>query len=238
MENNQGYTPRKYNNYNKSNNQYGRYKKNNYKKRYPKKNNNNTWDSVASIASTALKTAKWVATLVNAEYKYYDVSPSLAIASTYNGYITGPLCAPPQGTDVESRTGDSIKMVNMTLRMIINYNGSNYENVRVIVFLDKENSITNVSDYLDTVGTATSVLSPKNQINQYDSKTLMDETYAISANSPQAIIKKVFKLELHEHFQASTTTVKNNAIKMIIVGQQPSGGASFQYFSKITYLDN
>ena len=23
--------------------------------------------------------------------------------------ITGPLCAPPQGTDVESRTGDSIK---------------------------------------------------------------------------------------------------------------------------------
>jgi len=241
MENNQGYVPRNYNNYNnyqRPNRKYANYGKNNYKKRYQKKNNNSTWDNVASIASTALKTAKWVAGLVNAEFKYYDVSPSLPIASTYNGYITGPLCAPPQGTDVESRTGDSIKMVNMTLRMVINYNGANYENVRVIVFLDKENSITNVNDYLDTIGTSTAVLSPKNQINQYDSKTIMDETFAINVNNPQAIIKKVFKLDIHEHFQASTTTVKNNAIKMIVIGQQASGGASFQYFSKITYLDN
>lgn len=205
------------------------------KKRYYKKKSGTNW---ASIAQTALKTAKWVAGLVNAEYKYYDVSPSLPIASTYNGYISGPLCAPPQGTDVESRTGDSIKMVNMTLRMLINYNGSNYENIRVIVFLDKENSITNVSDYLDTIGTGSSVLSPKNQVNQYDSKTIWDQSFAISANNPQAVIKKVFKLDLHEHFQASTTTVKNNAIKIIVIGQQPSGGASFQYFSKITYLDN
>ena len=129
-------------------------------------------------------------------------------------------------------------MVNMTLRMVINYNGTNYENIRVIVFLDKENSITNVSDYLDTIGTSTAVLSPKNQINQYDSKTIMDETFAINVNNPQAIIKKVFKLDIHEHFSASTTTVKNNAIKMIVVGQQASSGSSFQYFSKITYLDN
>ena len=43
---------------------------------------------------------------------------------------------------------------------------------------------------------------------------------------------------MHTHFQASTTTVKNNAIKLIVIGQQPTGGASFQYFSKITYLDN
>ena len=82
-------------------------------------------------------------------------------------------------------------MVNMTLRMVINYNGTNYENVRVIVFLDKENSITNVSDYLDTIGTSTAVLSPKNQINQYDSKTIMDETFAINVNNPQAIIKGI-----------------------------------------------
>ena len=211
------------------------------KKRYYKnKNTNKTVSGTdwGSIAKTALKTAKWVAGLVNAEYKYYDVSPSSLIASTYSGYITGPLCAPPQGVDVESRTGDSIKMVNMTLRMLLQYNGTNFENVRVIVFIDKENTITNVSDYLDTIGTTSSVLSPKNQVNQYDSKTIMDKTFAISANRPQAIIQKVFKLNLHEHFQASTTTVKNNAIKMIVIGQQPSAGSLFQYFSKITYLDN
>ena len=35
----------------------------------------------------------------------------------------------------------------MTLRMIINYNGANYENIRVIIVHDKENSIVNVSDF-------------------------------------------------------------------------------------------
>jgi len=206
------------------------------RRRAPRKGRSGTnW---GSLAKTALKTAKWVATLVNAEYKYYDVSPSLPIVSNYNGYLTGALCAPPQGVDVESRTGDSIKMVNMTLRMVINYNGTNYENVRVIIFLDKENSVTAVGDYLDVIGTATAVLSPKNQINQYDSKTIMDRTYALSQNRPQIIIKKVFKLNIHQHFSASTTTVKNNAIKMIVVGQQVTSGSSFQYFSKITYLDN
>ena len=136
-----------------------RYKRNYRKKSYRKKKSSGTnW---GSVAKTALKTAKWVAGLVNAEYKYFDVSPSLPIASTYNGYITGPLCAPPQGTDVESRTGDSIKMVNMTLRMIINYNGANYENIRVIIVHDKENSIVNVSDFLDITGTSMAILSPK-----------------------------------------------------------------------------
>lgn len=238
MENNQEYTPKKYVNYNNYGKSNGRYKRNNYKKRYPRKNDNSTWGNVASIASTALKTAKWVASLVNAEYKYYDVSPSSLIATNYSGYISGPLCAPPQGTDVESRTGDSIKMVNMTLRMILQYNGTNFENVRVIIFIDKENTLTNVSDYLDTIGSTSAVLSPKNQVNQYDSKTIMDETYVISANNPQVSIKKVFKLDLHEHFSASTTTVKNNAVKMIVIGQQAVSGSLFQYFSKITYLDN
>jgi len=207
----------------------------NKKRTYRKKRSGTNW---GSIAKTALKTAKWVAGLVNAEYKYYDVSPSLPIASNYNGYITGPLCAPPQGTDVESRTGDSIKMVNMTLRMLVNYNGANYENLRVIIVHDKENSIVNVSDFLDLTGSSLAVLSPKNQINQYDSKTIFDKTYGISANRPQVIIEKVIKLNMHTHFQASTTTVKNNAIKLIVIGQQAASGSSFQYFSKITYLDN
>ena len=241
MESKTEFIPRGGNNYRKYNNnnrnQYG-YKKRSYKNNYKKKNENSTLGNIANIASTALKTAKWVAALVNAEYKYYDVSPSLPIASTYNGYITGPLCAPPQGTDVESRTGDSIKMVNLTMRLLFQFNGSNFENIRVIIFLDKENSITNVSDFLDITGSQMAVLSPKNQINQYDSKTIFDETYSVSANTPQALVEKVFKLDMHTHFQASTTTVKNNAIKMIIIGQQASAGTTFQYFSKITYLDN
>ena len=129
-------------------------------------------------------------------------------------------------------------MVNLTMRLLFQFNGSNFENLRVIIFHDKENSITNVSDFLDITGSAMSVLSPKNQINQYDSKTIYDKTFAISANRPQILVEKVFKLDMHTHFQASTTTVKNNAIKMIIIGQQPSSGTTFQYFSKITYLDN
>lgn len=211
---------------------YRRYRKT-YKRR-PKRSGTN-W---GSVAKTALKTAKWVAGLVNAEYKYWDVSPSLPIASTFNGYITGPLCAPPQGVDVESRTGDSIKMVNLTMRLLFQYNGANFENIRVIIFRDKENSIVNVSDYLDITGSIMSVLSPKNQINQYDTKTIFDKTYAISENRPQVLVEKVFKLDMHEHFQASTTNVKNNAIKMIIIGQQATAGTLFNYFSKITYLDN
>ena len=129
-------------------------------------------------------------------------------------------------------------MVNLTMRLLFQYNGSQYENIRVIIFNDKENSITNVSDFLDITGTQLAVLSPKNQINQYDTKTIFDKTYAISANRPQVLVEKVFKLDMHTHFQASTTTVKNNAIKMIIIGQQTTAGTSFQYFSKMTYLDN
>jgi len=210
------------------------YRKKTYrKKRYPRKTGTN-W---ASIAKTALKTAKWVAGIINAEFKYNLASASL-VTPTWNGTVN-TLCDPIQGNGVDQREGDSIKMKDIVVRGVIDYNTLGVaEMIRVIIFIDKQNTITTASQLLQTVGVYLATESEKNEDNKFNTKTLYDKTFMVSANKPQTKFKWVSKLGFHTHFNKGSATINTNALKICYISQNPTYSAKYSHIIRCGYVDN
>jgi len=213
------------------------YKKKSYPRKrrvYRKKSRGSTnW---IGMAKKAYKTAKWVAGLVNSEYKYYEATQATQAVIDYNGQIFN-LCDPAQGDGATQRNGDSIKMKTLTLRGDIAYNGTTPETVRMIIFNDKESSVTAGSDILESTGVQTAPYSGKNPNYKYDTKILYDKTYVIDNQIPLRKFDIVLKVPNHVNFLATTTTIVNNALKLMFIGQT-TNGSLFRFISKTTYVDN
>lgn len=188
-----------------------------------------------NLARKAFKTAKFVASLVNSEYKQYDINTTAA-DHTYNGTIIN-LCTPSQGSAVNNRTGDSIKMKNLTFRGEALKNATE-ELLRVIIFIDRQNTITNGSDLLQSVGNTNAVFSPKKDDNKFDTKVLKDSLYKVTTDSPMTRIEFVLKINEHLHFNTGVSTVDKNALKMAVFSQSNVNGAKLASYTRVTYLDN
>lgn len=209
------------------------------KRRYKKApQKSSTLSNIASIAGTALKTAMFVKSLVNVEYKYFDSAASLAV-QTWNGGLSS-LCLPAQGVGALQRTGDSIKMKTLTLRYAWERNplGINNEVCRIVIFIDKENSITLGSQYFTAIGTVNAPFQSKNPDNKYDTKVLYDKLHYVDTYRPVTVKSLVINIDEHCHFNIGTTTVDKNALKMLLISQTATNGPQFTYNSRVSYVDN
>lgn len=223
------------------------YKKN-YRRRYRRyktRSKQRQWGKYgySNLAQTALKTAQWVAGLVNAEAKDYYVNQT-TINPDHNGQIVSLNSGIVQGTSDSQRTGDSIKMKTLTLRGQLqaqtNLPGG-AELVRVIIFIDKQNEITTGGDLLNIIGSNMSVLSPKDDDKYYQTSFLYDRTFNMSlAQYPQKMFKTIIKLNKHVKYNNSTNAIENGALKLFYITQQTSstGATHFQFQSKLTFMDN
>lgn len=189
------------------------------------------------IAKKALRTAKYVSKLVNAESKYYETTQS-TVQPNYNGIIGG-LCTPAQGDTVNQRQGDSIKMQVLTIEGFVQIGSGGPELARMIIFIDKEGNIgTSPGNLIENIGTATGVFSNKQQDFKFDSKVILDKTWTMDTYHPLHRFKFVLKVPYHIHYQAATTTVKNNALSMLLLTGLATNGSAFTYHTHVTYLDN
>lgn len=198
----------------------------------------NKWGNALAVAKQALKTATWVAGMVNAESKHFDYTVSAATAN-YTGTIV-TLCEPAQGISDSQREGDSIKMQNLTFRANIARVADDI--VRLIIFFDKTNIITTGAMMLENNGTALAVLSGKEEDNKFNSKILYDRTFVLTgANTSNYKIDKVIKINQHVQFAEASTTIKTGALKMLIIGSYANASgnnATYNVVSRCTYLDN
>lgn len=185
----------------------------------------------------ALRLATKVAGFVNTEFKYYE-NESMGNIITYNGVIFPNLCIPAQGVTVNQREGDSIKAKTMTMQGTVLLNSTAVEIVRIIVFVDKMNTITTPTQFWEDIGSTLSVLSNKNQDNKYNTKILCDKSFTVDTYHPLHKFKFVCKIDRHIHFTAGTTTITDNDIKMFVIGQTVTNGSFFSYHSHISYVDN
>jgi len=210
-----------------------RYKRRRPARRYRRKGNN--W---IGLAKKAFKTAKWVAGLVNAESKYDDTTSSNTNVD-YNGTVV-TLCNPAQGTSVNQREGDSIKMQNLTLRGSCYLQGGLTGSVfRMIIYLDKENIITAASDLLQVTGSSASVYSPKFQDTKFQSKVLYDKVFMLdTVNMTQYKFDINLKIDKHVNFTAGSTAIRDGALKMCFISNVTGTVPGVQYYSRVTYLDN
>ena len=97
-----------------------------YQSKQGKYGRGSTWASNApSLARTALKTAKWVAGLVNTEYKVFDFVTDLTAVSITNNALPVsqgrtspiPISQVTLGDDMNQRQGRSVKLKSVQLRL-------------------------------------------------------------------------------------------------------------------------
>jgi len=189
------------------------------------------------VAQKALKVAKFVAGIINAEFKYNLASASL-VTPTWNGTVTS-LCLPSQGSGADQRTGDSIKLKDFVIRGVIDFNALGVpEMVRVVIFIDKQNAITTGAQFFQTVGVYLATESEKNEDNKYETKTLFDRTFMVSNYKPQTKFKYAMPIGYHTHFTKGTTAISNNALKMCYISQNPTNSAKISYIVRTGYVDN
>lgn len=212
-------------------------KRNRAKKTFKKKSYSRTRGrtGVLAYAKKALKVASYVAKQINAEYKYTELANTGVVSSNAGGFYT--LCQPAQGNLVNQRSGDSIKMKTLTLEGSVARN-TNDEIFRLIIFIDKEMSVTTTGSFWENPSDPQCVFSDKNQDNKFKTKVLYDRKFTVSTYQPLHRFNIVLKVPYHVHFQAGTSTIENNGLRLFMVSQQGTTGALFTFHAHTTYLDN
>lgn len=192
--------------------------------------------SKGSTANWVVGKVRQLADAVNIEYKEYEVNTNPT--PDYNGTIAN-LCTPAQGVGFVQRVGDSIKMQTLTLRGKVIAGAANAETVRIIVFNDKQNVINTGADLLDNAGTAYAVLGAKNEASKYQTQILFDRTFNVAPGyRPIIDFEVVIPINLHTHFVAGSTTIKDNALKNCIISGLVAPTATVLWCSYVSYTDD
>lgn len=212
-----------------------RYKKKQFRKRKGMAYYNKKAQPYLATAGKALRIALATKALLNVEHKFQDKSVT---SNPDNSGSTAKLFDPAQGTSVSNRGGDSVKLANLTFRAIMNKSGSaTNTNLRVIVFRgNRENGTTpSVSALLQT----TSVISPKNHDNRFDTKILFDRVFQM--NDGATTMRQLnlnIKLGTHVNFSSGTTSIEDGGIYILLLSDQSTNTPQIKYYSRITYVDN
>lgn len=191
-----------------------------------------------STANWMLKKVKQLADAVNIEYKEFELQTNPT--PDFNGTIVN-LCVPAQGIAFNQRVGDSIKMQTLTIRGRIVAGPTLAESIRIIVFIDKENQITVGTDMLDNTGGIYATLGAKNEDNKYRSQVLWDRTFDVSPNDRPIInFQEVIQIDVHEHFTAGLTAIRDNSLKLMMISNLSSVSATAQvvWCSYVSYTDD
>lgn len=218
-----------------------------YRRRPVKKRSNRRRRKQGGWGNTAMKAlsiARRVAGLVNAEAKDYYTNQSY-FSADYNGTIVSLNGGITQGVADGQRTGDSIKMKELTIRGAVKVDTTVPGGVdvgRLIIYIDKQNDITSGGNLLNTVGSAASVFSPKNDDKYYDTKIIFDRKFNMTTvQNTQFTFSKVIRLNKHVKYNNTTNAIENNALKLLWITQQPAAGAhgsQLMYDTKLSFMDN
>lgn len=221
----------------------GRYKR----RRYSKPNDNNVpaQDNISrymGYAKKALNVAYATRMLLNSETSYFQYG--IGAASVTNTGTVYSVCQPAQGDADTERHGDAVRLIDFHLKgkFVFNTGGPATQTVRLIVFIDKCSQITSGSDILDatTLGGLNAPFSFKDHDNRFKSRILYDRTVTLSDDKEawQIDLKKKFKKFVSVQFDGGSTTIVQNALKVMAVGDLGVTMPTFQFLSRSYFKDN
>lgn len=169
------------------------------------------------------------------EYKHVDLIS--AFAPDNDGDIVILNSIAQDDTD-STRNGDKIKMQNLTIRGSVTGNASAADVVRLIIFHDKQNTITTVAAYMAS-SEISSVFQPKEYDRRFATKVLFDKSWTVSPDGPRIkYFKKVIKLNIFTQYAAASTTSITGSLKFILIAVPPVATSAFNMVSRLTYTDN
>lgn len=194
----------------------------------------------ADMAYKGFNMAMKLKQLINVEQKHVDTTTSTT--NTYNGTLV-TFNEIAQGDTDNTRDGDSLlnKKINIKGFIVAAASGAINDVVRIIIFKDKQNTITTPGQYLRDVGSIYAPLSQKQRDNQFQTKKIYDNTFSVDSGNPLKIFSiKIDQLDDHTNFVSGTTTITSGAYKMLIIGTVAPAGANSitTYTSRFEYIDN
>lgn len=187
------------------------------KKRYNAKKKNYK----ISKADKALKIALGLKKQLNAEVKRYEYgtfNPNLDQSATTSFLLMNAI---PQGITDVTRIGDSLKVLKFELNGHIGWNAASVAQVvRLVVFWDKQATVSTATRLLDNVGTSYVVDAPKAYDSRFETRTLYDQRFILSANDPVRLVRIKIPVGLHTQYSAGTGTILTGALRLAMFSDQ------------------
>jgi hypothetical protein len=196
------------------------------------------YSNYAGAARQLYKDVRMIKNVINVEYKYYDINTSNTLDNAGSPYS---LCTPLQGLKDYDRTGDSIKLQNITMKGTISYNPTlgGVQVVRVIILNNKQNRLTE-ANFLEISGASGVVYSPRDRDNRFWGKTIVDKTFTLTDQRPAVTFSFIKKLLWHQQFENNGITVNDGRLQMFVYSNNAAGAnqPAIEFFSRTTYTDN
>ncbi len=171
------------------------------------------------MAKKALKVASGLKRQV--EYKHVTYDQSIDSIS-YTGDITSNCNNTVQGLNDTSRIGDKIFCNSMRVAFRLE-KGSVNCNLRVLIFWDKQNTITGPNDLINSGGT---ILAPLGQYNVDTRRQwikLYDRQHVMYENKPVISFKKTIRLHKTTLFSQGGTGIATGRLAMMYISDIPLG---------------
>lgn len=180
--------------------------------------------------------------LKNEEQKYFDtVFNTISVSSTGSAYS---LSLVPQGDDVNSRDGDSLKALNLDFRFTLSCSDATNA-FRVIIYQYLENTAIQapiITQVLDT-GTITGVNVPYQFYRRKNSvRVLVDKTYNLALSTDTAVMATRWKVPIRSHqvveYTPGATTGYNTICVALISDSVAAAHPTFGGLCRLTYTDS
>lgn len=186
------------------------------RKRYYKKGKygrGSSWASNApALARTALKTAKWVASIVNTEYKVRDKTIAMPLSNVQ--YQITPLTDIAQGDDATQRNGRSVLIKSLYLQLKLKLSsptafGSGVTRIMLIRDNTCDGAVPTMSDIMVNSGGDDNAVTSFRQIldaptNKYT--ILYDKRFSLDIDFKDEIYFPIYKNFYRSHVKYLGTT--------------------------------
>lgn len=213
-------------------------------KKKPAKVGTSTLAKVASVANTALRMGKFVASIVNAEKKYYDTFNSLAPTLPASIVCLSNVTV---GSGPNQRNGITVKLDGFYFQSRILVGATRAPTqIRQIIFMDNEQDGSPPTQ-AEVLQSTLYVTSPLNVETGGRFRILDDKYFNLHDMNPIQTYKKYYNFSqtsTHLKFLDTTgltTGIGNNAIYILVMSDQVSGGGNVPQIdinARIRYYDN
>lgn len=194
-----------------------------------------------AAASQLWKDVKLLKDIVNVEYKRLELASAATYPSSSGELIDWSQIA--QGDGAGQREGNSVKLQRLVVRGNILKNASaTNTRCRIIVFHDKDFTVSAVSDFLDgtAVGTVNAPMATKNYDNRFKSKILYDRTFLLDTYNISRTFKINIPLNFHAMYEGATAGDHSKGVLncLMITNETGANYPTVTYFGHVSYTDN
>lgn len=194
-----------------------------------------------AAASQLWKDVKLLKDIVNVEYKRVELASGATYPSSSGELLDWSQIA--QGDSAGQREGNSVKLQRLVVRGTVLKNASaTNTRCRIIVFHDKDDTVSAVTDVLDgtAVATVNAPMATKNYDNRFKTKILYDKMMLLDTYNISRTFKINIPLNFHAMYDSTGATDHSKGVLRCIMITNETGAnyPTVTYFGHVSYTDN